>query len=634
MSTDARPSQQPDEPTPEGAPASVPPPAPSGTPSPSPAEAGPSSPTQAAPSSAGTVLRVSVALILAFLATTLLLPEQTERALGFLQTRVIGSFGWYYTLLVVALVVFCLVVAFGPSGRIRLGRDDDPPEFSLGAWFSMVFACGMGIGLVFWGPAEPLSHFENPRPGTTGTGPELAEAAMVQTFLHWGPQAWAIYAAVGLALAYSLHRRRRPLSVRWALEPLLGSRVKGWLGDAVDVVTVLGTVFGVATTLGFGALQITAGFDHTGLAPGTTAVQIVVVVAVTVLATISVVSGVDRGIRILSNLNMILAAVLLVVVLALGPTLFLLRETIESIGAFLQGYIGQSFQLLAYGGEEGAAWKQDWTVFYWGWWISWAPFVGLFIARISRGRTIREFVLGTMLAPTLVTFVWFGTFGGAAIHRQLFGAGDLAGPGGEVSPDYVMFDLLEGLGAGRIGIAAMMLLIAIFFVTSADSGALVVGMLSSGRTEPSIPMRILWTAALGAVGIVLLLRGGLDTMRTATILIALPFSIVMIGMMVALVRALSRENARLQARERRVERAELAAHVVDAVANDPELRDNLVLAITEPAPPEPAGRSSARGMGRRLIRVLEQPVLRPSGLRESDPASPSPGPGAQRGPRT
>ncbi|ROR96006.1 choline/glycine/proline betaine transport protein [Salana multivorans] len=593
----------------------------------------PSAAERRSEASAGTVLRVSVALILAFLAVTLLLPEQTERALTWLERNVIGSFGWFYTLLVVALVVFCLILAFGPSGRIRLGRDDEPPEFSLGAWFSMVFACGMGIGLVFWGPAEPLSHFVHPRPGTTGTGPELAQAAMVQTFLHWGPQAWAIYAAVGLAIAYTLHRRRRPLSFRWALEPVLGSRVKGGLGDAIDIVTVLGTVFGVATTLGFGALQITAGLDHTGLAPATPIVQVVVVVAVTILATISVVSGVDRGIRILSNLNMVLAGVLLLVVVALGPTLFLLRETIESIGAFLQGYVGLSFDLLAYDGDAGAEWKQSWTVFYWGWWISWAPFVGLFIARISRGRTIRQFVLGTMLAPTLVTFVWFGVFGGAAIHRQLFGPGDLTDANGDVPVDFVMFDLLDGLGAGRIGIAAMLLLIAVFFVTSADSGALVVGMLSSGRTEPSIPMRILWTAALGAVGIVLLLRGGLDTMRTATILIALPFSVVLIGMMVALAKSLSRENARLQVRDRLADRDEVAAHVVEAVANDPELRDSLVLAITEPAPPiTPWRRPPARDLGRRVIRALEMPILRPP--RGSDDGEPRPGTAADPGTST
>ncbi|PWD50179.1 choline transporter [Serinibacter arcticus] len=573
------------------------------------ADAAPTSTADAAPraSAVGPVFRWSAALILSFLAATLLFPEQAERTLTFLQREVISTFGWYYTLLVVALVVFCLVVAFGPSGRIVLGRRGEKPEFSLGAWFSMIFACGMGIGLVFWGPAEPLSHFVEPRPGVTGEGADLAKAAMTQTFLHWGPQAWAIYAAVGLALAYSMHRRGKPLSVRWTLEPLLGDRVKGRWGDVIDVVTVLGTVFGVATTLGFGALQITAGLDHTGVVSSSATVQILVVLVVTILATISVVSGVDRGIKILSNLNMVLAAFLLIVVLALGPTLFLLRETIESVGAFLQTYVGQSFELLAYDGDAGSDWKQQWTIFYWGWWISWAPFVGVFIARISRGRTVRQFVLGTMLAPTLVTFVWFGIFGGSAIHRQLFGAGDLAGAdGATVEPDYVMFDLLDGLAGTRIWIALMLVLIAVFFVTSADSGALVVGMLSSGTSEPPTWLRILWTFSIGAVGVVLLLRGGLGTMQTATILIALPFSVVMIGMLVALTRSLREENAEHAALELQRERDEVTAHVVEAVANDPDLSDALARGLTSPN-----GDPSRRRVRDQVARVLE----RPSGLR-------------------
>ena len=555
-------------------------------------------------SSIGPVFRWSAATILLFLAVTLLLPEQTERALAFLQTHIINAFGWYYTVLVVALVVFCLIIAFGPSGRILLGRDGEKPEFSLGAWFSMIFACGMGIGLVFWGPAEPLSHLVSPRPDVTGTEPELAEAAMVQTFLHWGPQAWAIYAAVGLALAYSMHRRRRPLSVRWTLQPLLGDRVKGRWGDVIDVVTVLGTVFGVATTLGFGALQITAGLDHTGVVSASAIVQVVVVVVVTTLATISVVTGLDRGIKMLSNLNMVLAAVLLVAVVALGPTLFLLRGTIESVGAFLQSYVGLSFEMLAYDGDAGADWKQSWTVFYWGWWLSWAPFVGIFIARISRGRTIRQFVLGVLLAPTLVTFIWFGVFGGSAIHRQLFGSADLAGADGQtVDPNYVMFDLLDGLAGARVWIALVLVLIAVFFVTSADSGALVVGMLSSGTTEPPTWLRIFWTAAIGGVGIVLLLRGGLATMQTATIIIALPFSLVVVGMLVALTRSLRAENARLDARDLQQDRDEVAAHVVEAVANDLELQDTLARGLSRPG-----GTQRPRSVRDQVLRVLERPA--------------------------
>ncbi|ACQ79381.1 choline/carnitine/betaine transporter [Beutenbergia cavernae DSM 12333] len=552
------------------------------------------------------VFRWSAALVLLFVGLTLLFPTEAEAVLGYLQRTIIQGFGWYYVLLVAGLVVVCVVVAVSKAGDLTLGRDGEPPEFSLGAWFAMVFACGMGIGLVFWGPAEPLTHFVSPPPGVTGSQEEIAQQAMGRTFLHWGPQAWAIYASVGLCLAYSIHRRRRPISIRWALQPLLGDRVKGRWGSVIDVVAVLGTIFGVATTLGFGALQITAGLDHSGIVSASTAVELTVVVIVTAMATMSVVSGLDRGIKILSNLNMYVAAGLLVLVLVLGPTLFLLRDLVQSVGFFLQNYVGLSTDLLAFEGEAGAEWQQQWTVFYWGWWVSWAPFVGMFIARISRGRTIRQFVLGTILAPTLVTFTWFQVFGGSAIYRQMFGAGDLAGDDGtSVDPDYVMFDLLQGFPGGSALVGIVLVLIAIFFVTSADSGSLVVDMLATGREKTPVWSRVFWCVVIGAVAVALLARGGLSAMQTATTLIALPFTLVIIGMVLALGRALRAELLARRAVDLERARHELTEHVVGAVSTDARLQ--ATIAAGWGAESSDRLRGGTRRWQQRLLSALDRP---------------------------
>ena len=347
----------------------------------------------------------AIAVVLPVAATAIAFPAAAEQAIGALQEHVIDVFGWYYVLLVAGFVAFALWVGLGRWGDLTLGSDDDEPEFRLLPWFAMLFAAGMGIGLVFYGVAEPLSHFSSPKPGVTGTPAQLAQSALAQTYLHWGVHAWAIYVVVGLAVAWAVHRRGRPVSIRWALEPLLGDRVRGGLGDTIDVVAVVGTLFGVATSLGLGVLQISAGLGHIGLAaPGRTT-QVVIIVVITAAATWSVVSGLDRGLKWLSNVNVGLAGLLLVSVLVLGPTLFLLRGFVQSLGVYLSTVVPLTFNVSAYAGAEGEAWQAAWTTFYWGWWMSWAPFVGVFIARISRGRTVREFVGGVLLVPTLVTFL-------------------------------------------------------------------------------------------------------------------------------------------------------------------------------------------------------------------------------------
>lgn len=405
---------------------------------------------------------------------------------------IVASLSWYYVVVVAGFVVFALWAAMGHTGDIRLGPDDEDPEFGRGSWFSMLFAAGMGIGLMFWGVAEPLHHFAgvpNRASGVDGPPAEAAEGALVQTLLHWGLHAWAVYAVVGLAVAYTVHRRGRPVSVRWVLEPLLGSRVNGPVGDAVDVAAVVATVFGVATSLGLGVSQIATGLEVLELlaAPGTAA-KAALIGVITLAAIVSVATGVHRGIRVLSGLNFSIAAVLLVFVAVAGPTVFLLREGAQLIGAYFQNIVAMSFDTAATAGAGGAEWQSWWTIFYWGWWISWAPFVGVFIARISRGRSVREFVAGVLIVPTAVTLVWFTVFGGSALWQQVRRGGDafaggLIGADGSVSQTGALYELLGGLPWGGAAVVVAVVLVALFFVTSSDSGSLVVDMLASAATR-------------------------------------------------------------------------------------------------------------------------------------------------------
>lgn len=511
----------------------------------------------------------ALAVVVPVAVVAMVFPQTAQDVVGALQKDVIGVFGWYYVLLVAGFVVFALWLGLGRWGDLTLGTDDDVPEFGLRPWFAMLFAAGMGIGLVFYGVAEPLSHFTSPKPGVAGTDAQLAQSALAQTYLHWGVHAWAIYAIVGLAVAWAVHRRRRPVSIRWALEPLLGDRVRGGLGDAIDVAAVVGTLFGVATSLGLGVLQISAGLGHIGVASTGRTTQVVIIVVITALATWSVVSGLDRGLKWLSNVNVMLAGVLLVAVLVLGPTLFLLRDFVQSLGFYLSTVIPLTFNVSAFTGAEGEAWQAAWTTFYWGWWMSWAPFVGVFIARISRGRTVREFVAGVLLVPTLVTFLWFSVMGGTAIHRQIFGAGDLVPEGGSVVAENALFDMLGGLPWGSVLSVLAIVLVGLFFITSSDSGSLVVAMLSTGgNPEPGRAIRVTWAVLGGVLAIALLLAGGLVTLQTAAILIALPFSVVMIGMVVSLARALGREHQELLRAQRLEARARLTQHVTEHVTGE------------------------------------------------------------------
>ena len=502
----------------------------------------------------------AAAVITVFVIYATVFRDHAARSVGTIQENVVGGLGWYYTAIVSLFVIFALWVGIGRYGDIKLGKDDSKPEFGIGSWLAMLFAAGMGIGLVFWGVAEPLTHYNAPRPGTGEDAAARSESAMVHTFLHWGIHPWAIYVVVGLAVAYAVHRKGRPVSIRWALEPVFGDKIKGAWGNVIDVIAIVGTVFGVATSLGLGVLQISAGLEFKGWIddPGK-GVLVALIIGITVLATISVVSGVARGIKWLSNINMGLAVGLMLFVLIAGPTLFIMNGFVQDIGGYLQSVLQMSFDTGATQGEDGTGWVSDWTVFYWGWWISWAPFVGIFIARISRGRTVREFVCGVLLVPTVLTFFWFAVFGGAALYREQFGDGGLVDEGAEtpVNRDSALFQLLDTMPGGTLVAGLVILLIVMFFVTSSDSGSYVVDMLASGGDpDPPTWSRVFWSVAEGATAIALLVASGvgtaaLDTLQTTAILIALPFSLVMIGMCVATIKSFRQERqAYLAARKK------------------------------------------------------------------------------------
>lgn len=457
-------------------------------------------------------------------------------------TWVMNNTGWLFVLTASGFVVFILWLALGRFGAIPLGRDDEEPEFHGVSWVAMMFSAGMGIGLMFFGVAEPLSHFATPPPGTGAAGnPEAVQTAMATTLFHWSLHPWAIYAVVGLAISYGVYRKGRLQLISAAFEPLLGNRANGPLGKVIDMLAIFATLFGSAASLGLGALQIRSGLQIVGgIGETGNTILVVIITVLTVAFVLSAVSGVARGIQWLSNINMVLALVLALFVFVVGPTVFILNLLPTSLGS----YVADLAMMSARTGAEGSdvnEWLQTWTIFYWAWWVSWTPFVGMFIARISRGRTIRQFVTGVLLVPSLVSLVWFAVFGGSAIREQQEGV-DLAGEG---SIEAQLFGLLDQYPIATIASVLVMVLVAIFFVSGADAASVVMGSLSErGTIKPGRGTVIFWGVATGAVAAVMLLVGGEDALnglQTITILAALPFVVVMVGLAVGLVKDLRRD---------------------------------------------------------------------------------------------
>jgi choline/glycine/proline betaine transport protein len=484
------------------------------------------------------VFFVSAALILAFVLFGALFPEQAGRTFDSLQAGIVRDFGWFYIVAVAMFLIFVLFLMMSRYGDVKLGPDESEPEYSYLSWFAMLFSAGMGIGLLFFGVAEPIQHYAKPPVGE-GSTVESARQAMILTFFHWGVHAWAIYIVVGLALAYFAFRRGLPLTLRSGLFPLIGKRIHGPIGHAIDIFAVLGTMFGVATSLGFGVLQVNAGFSYLFGLPVNATVQVVLIAVITGMATLSAGTGLDKGVKRLSELNIILAVLLLVFVLIVGSTVFLLQAFVQNTGAYLGAVVQRTFRMYAY---EPNAWLGDWTLFYWGWWISWSPFVGMFIARISRGRTIREFITGVLLVPALFTFLWMTVFGNTAIALDLSGAAPIAQTVADNMP-VALFEVMEQLPFSLFASGLVTLLVITFFVTSADSGALVIDMITSGAApNPPVWQRIFWAVCAGVVAAVLLLAGGLKALQTAALASALPFAIVMLFICYGLLRALQTET--------------------------------------------------------------------------------------------
>ncbi len=457
------------------------------------------------------------------------------------QRWLVTNFGWFYMASIAFFFGFVVYLAFSRFANIKLGPDDSEPDYSYLSWFAMLFSAGMGIGLLFFGVSEPLTHFAQPPSGIGGTT-AAANRAMEITFFHWGLQAWSVYIVVGLSLAYFSFRHGLPLSVRSALYPLIGDRIYGPIGHAVDIFAVLGTMFGVATSLGLGVMQVNAGLNFLFGVEISTYVQILLIVFITGMATISVVAGLDAGIRRISELNLLLALVMLVFILVAGPTATLLSALMQNVGGYLSSMVDMTFNLYAYEPKE---WMGDWTLFYWGWWISWSPFVGMFIARISRGRTIREFIIGVLLVPAGFTFLWLSLFGNTALTMELADSGiDLVTAALEDSPT-ALFVMLGQLPWSNVMSLVATLLIITFFVTSSDSGSLVIDIITSGGNEdPPVWQRIFWAVTEGAVAAALLLAGGLSALQAAAISSALPFAFVMLFMCYGLYKGLQMETIR------------------------------------------------------------------------------------------
>lgn len=482
---------------------------------------------------------VSAGIIAGFVPVAALFNEPVGAFFGAITGWVAENLGWFYILSVTGLLIFLVWIALSRYGYIRLGGDDDRPEYSNVAWFTMLFAAGIGTILMFWGVAEPISHFGNPPRGDVDPGTvAAARQAMQITLYHFALHTWTIFALPGLAIAYFVYRHRLPPRISSMFYPLLGRRVYGPIGWSIDIVAVVGTMFGVATSLGLGTLQINSGLSYLFEIPNDVFSQVVIISVITLAATVSVGLGLDRGIRRLSEINITMAIGLLLFVFVTGPTVFLLKGTVQTTGDYFGGLIDWAFWNDAYG---SSGWQQSWTIFYWAWTISWAPFVGIFIARISRGRTIREFVGGVLLAPVLFSILWFCILGLSALNIELSGGGGLVEQVDE-NVAIALFGFLDHFPLARLTSGISIVIVAIFFATSADSASLVMDMLSSGDvSESPIRQRVFWSLSAGAVAGSLLLLGGFDALQNVITTLGFPFCMLLVFMAVMMVRALRRD---------------------------------------------------------------------------------------------
>lgn len=500
----------------------------------------------------GPVFWPAAIVIILFITTTLIVGKPMNRIFSTIQTSISNFGGWFFVISINVFLFFVIFIAFSKFGKIKLGGPKAKPEFSKGAWFAMLFSAGMGIGILFWSVGEPIKHFIHP-PGSEPRSIEAARNSLEITFLHWGLHAWGIYALVGMALAFFTFNKKLPLTISSIFYPLLGKKIYGPWGKAINVLAVVATLFGLATSLGLGVQQVSAGLAHLFKIPDNTTTQVILIIVITLAATTSVVAGLSAGVKRLSEINMVLAAIFLLFMIVVGPTIFIFDSFIQNVGGYIQNFFELSTWTETY---QQSAWQNDWTVFYWAWWISWSPFVGMFIARISRGRTLKEFVLGVLIVPTLLTFLWLSAFGGSAMFLELNSMADIAGA---VTNNIAtsLYVLLEQFPISTVTSIVGVILVASFFVTSSDSGSLVVDSLTAGgKLDAPVAQRIFWALTEGAVAAVLLVGGGLSALQTASISTGLPFAIILLFVVWSLMKGLREEHTDLMELKREKEHKE------------------------------------------------------------------------------
>ena len=488
------------------------------------------------------VFPISAILILAFVIMTLLAPTESKEVLDGAKWWSINNFDWLFMLVGNICVLFCIALIFLPVGKVRIGGDDAKPEFSRIAWFSMLFSAGMGIGLMFWSVAEPVAYYTSwwHTPLNVAANTEAAkDLAMGATMFHWGLHPWAIYAVVGLSLAFFSYSKKLPLTMRSVFYPILKERIWGWPGHIIDIIAVFATLFGLATSLGFGAQQVSAGLNFLFDIESSVNTQIWIIIGITSVAIVSVARGLEGGIKVLSLFNILLAVVLVLFIIIFGPTLLI----ITGIGSTVSDYLSNIIPLSNFIDRQDTEWFHGWTVFYWAWWIAWSPFVGMFIARVSKGRTVREFLIAVLLVPTLVTVIWMSTFGLTGLEQVIGNVGQLAN--GITDKSLATFQMLENLPMSSITSFLAIRLVIVFFVTSSDSGSLVIDSITSGgKIDAPVQQRIFWAAAEGSVAIALLYVGGkeaLGALQAASITAALPFTILLLIMCYSLYKGLKSE---------------------------------------------------------------------------------------------
>ena len=487
------------------------------------------------------VIGATLFFVVLLVAMILIAPEQTQTLLNAAKSGIFANFSWFYVLAFSVFLGFLVILSVSSLGNIKLGNDEEEPEFGFLSWLAMLFAAGMGVGLMFFGVAEPLTHYLSDI--TTGSAEHKQQEALLHTLFHWGIHAWAVYGTIALALAYFGFRYKLPLALRSCFYPLLKERINGKLGDLIDIMALLATLFGVITTLGFGASQLGAGLHQLGwISENSFSLQVVVIAVVMSLAIFSAISGVGKGVKILSELNLTLAFCLLIFVLMTGPTLYLLSAFSDNIGTYLSNLVQLSFKTYVYE-QEHTGWFSGWTILYWAWWCSWAPFVGLFIARISKGRTIREFIFGVLVIPSMFGILWFTVFGNTAIWLN---DGEAAGTLGQMisSPETLLFKFLDYLPLSGVTGLVSLVVISLFFITSADSGIYVLNNIASRDKSLAAPrwQAVMWGILMSVVAIVLMQSGGLANLQAMTLLVALPFAMLMLLMCFSLWKGLNADK--------------------------------------------------------------------------------------------